>query len=87
MTSITPIIGSVLSKRYLRDHLALDPVWSKQQSVNAYRKWFHVCEHESNHRGEIAFLKSRLPGAKWRRIECYSFDMAINTAPPAIRSA
>ncbi|WP_138993023.1 DinB family protein [Larkinella sp. C7] len=44
--------------------LALDPVWSKQQPVNAYWKWFHVCEHESNHRGQIAFLKSRLPGAK-----------------------
>ncbi|KAA9354121.1 DUF664 domain-containing protein [Larkinella humicola] len=44
--------------------LALDPVWSKQQPVNTYWKWFHVCEHESNHRGQIAFLKSRLPGAK-----------------------
>jgi uncharacterized damage-inducible protein DinB len=31
---------------------------------NTYWKWFHVCEHESNHRGQISFLKSRLPGAK-----------------------
>ncbi|RRB11113.1 DUF664 domain-containing protein [Larkinella knui] len=44
--------------------LALDPIWSKEQPVNTYWKWFHVCEHESNHRGQISFLKSRLPGAK-----------------------
>jgi len=44
--------------------LELDPVWSKQEPVNTYWKWFHVCEHESNHRGQIAWLKSRLPGAR-----------------------
>jgi uncharacterized damage-inducible protein DinB len=44
--------------------LAIDPEWSKEQPLNTYWKWFHVCEHESNHRGQIAFLKSRLPGAK-----------------------
>lgn len=44
--------------------LAVDPVWSKKDNpVNTYWKWFHVCEHESNHRGQIAFLKGRLPGA------------------------
>jgi hypothetical protein len=32
--------------------------------TNNYCKWFHVCEHESHHLGQIAFLKSRLPGAK-----------------------
>jgi len=45
--------------------LAKDPVWSKPgQPVNTYWKWFHVCEHESNHRGQITFLKKRLPGTK-----------------------
>ncbi len=44
--------------------LATDPVWSKEQSLNTYWKWFHVCEHESNHRGQITWLKRRLPGAK-----------------------
>lgn len=43
---------------------AIDPEWSKEQPLNTYWKWFHVCEHESNHRGQIAWLKSRLPGAK-----------------------
>ncbi len=44
--------------------MAIDPVWSKEQNFNTYWKWFHVCEHESNHRGQIAWLTSRLPGAK-----------------------
>ncbi|MEO1049313.1 MAG: DinB family protein [Bacteroidota bacterium] len=28
--------------------------------TNNYCKWFHVCEHESNHNGQIKWLKSRL---------------------------
>ena len=32
--------------------------------TNNYCKWFHVCEHESNHNGQIKFLKKRIPGAK-----------------------
>jgi Protein of unknown function (DUF664) len=32
--------------------------------TNNYCKWFHVCEHESHHYGQIALLKSRVPGAK-----------------------
>lgn len=30
------------------------------KAVNTYWKWFHVCEHESHHRGQISWLKSRL---------------------------
>lgn len=48
--------------------MAVDPVWSKpNDAVNTYWKWFHVCEHESNHRGQITWQKSRLPGAKWAK--------------------
>jgi uncharacterized damage-inducible protein DinB len=47
--------------------LAIDPEWSKEEPLNTYWKWFHVCEHESNHRGQIAFIQSRLPGAKETR--------------------
>ena len=32
--------------------------------TNNFCKWFHVCEHESNHNGQIKFLAKRLPGAK-----------------------
>lgn len=53
-----------LKKRDDKWLLAVDPAWSTQQSLNTYWKWFHVCEHESNHRGQISWLKSRLPGAK-----------------------
>ncbi len=41
--------------------MAVDPEWSNaERSVNTYWKWFHVCEHESNHGGQIKFLKSRV---------------------------
>jgi len=35
-----------------------------EMGMNNFGKWFHVAEHESNHDGQIKFLKSRLPGAK-----------------------
>jgi uncharacterized damage-inducible protein DinB len=35
-----------------------------EMGMNNYGKWFHVAEHESNHNGQIKFLKSRVPGAK-----------------------
>lgn len=32
--------------------------------TNNYCKWFHVCEHESNHNGQFKYLRSRVPEAK-----------------------
>lgn len=29
--------------------------------TNNYCKWFHVCEHESNHNGQFKLIKSRIP--------------------------
>jgi Protein of unknown function (DUF664) len=43
--------------------MAVDKTWG-WGPTNNYCKWFHVCEHESNHNGQIKFLKSRFPGAK-----------------------
>jgi hypothetical protein len=43
--------------------LAVDDNWG-WGPTNNYCKWFHVCEHESNHNGQIKYIKSRLPGAK-----------------------
>ncbi len=37
-----------------------EPFFSNEPTNN-YCKWFHVCEHESNHRGQIKFIKKRLP--------------------------
>jgi uncharacterized damage-inducible protein DinB len=44
--------------------LAADPKFSQKQQINNYWKWFHVCEHESHHRGQISWLKKRIPGMK-----------------------
>jgi hypothetical protein len=32
--------------------------------TNNLCKWFHVCEHEAHHTGQVALLRKRLPGAK-----------------------
>jgi uncharacterized damage-inducible protein DinB len=37
-----------------------EPFFENKQTNN-YCKWFHVCEHESNHRGQIKFILQRLP--------------------------
>jgi hypothetical protein len=43
--------------------MSVDETWP-WGPTNNFCKWFHVCEHESHHTGQIAFLTSRLPGAK-----------------------
>jgi len=43
--------------------MAVDKDWP-WGPTNNYCKWFHVCEHEAHHSGQIAFLKKRIPGAK-----------------------
>jgi uncharacterized damage-inducible protein DinB len=35
---------------------------SAREPTNNYCKWFHVCEHESHHNGQVTWLKGRLPG-------------------------
>jgi hypothetical protein len=65
--AITAVREKTLSDLKNKDDnwlLAVDPEWSKERPLNTYWKWFHVCEHEANHRGQIAWLRSRLPGAK-----------------------
>lgn len=45
-----------------------DDKWLMSQSgqgfggkpTNNYARWFHVCEHESNHRGQITMIKKRM---------------------------
>jgi uncharacterized damage-inducible protein DinB len=66
LDEITAVRNKTLQEFKNRDDkwlLAIDPEWSKERPLNTYWKWFHVCEHESNHRGQITWLKSRLPGA------------------------
>ena len=35
--------------------------------TNNYCKWFHVCEHESNHNGKIKWIKGRAAGVSHSR--------------------
>jgi uncharacterized damage-inducible protein DinB len=44
--------------------MTVDDKFFGGQPTNNYCKWFHVCEHESNHNGQIKWIKSRIPGAK-----------------------
>jgi uncharacterized damage-inducible protein DinB len=53
-----------LKKRDDKWLMAVDPEFFGNQPTNNYCKWFHVVEHESNHNGQIKWIKSRLPGAK-----------------------
>ena len=43
--------------------LAADKTWVWGPTNNLC-KWFHVCEHEAHHTGQIAMLRKRLPGAQ-----------------------
>ena len=43
--------------------LAVDERWPWGPTDNLC-KWFHVCEHESHHTGQISLIRSRTPGAK-----------------------
>jgi uncharacterized damage-inducible protein DinB len=43
--------------------MTVDQTWP-WGPTNNYCKWFHVCEHESHHAGQIDLLLKRLPGAK-----------------------
>jgi hypothetical protein len=42
----------------------VDPAFFDNQPTNNYCKWFHVVEHIANHRGQITWIRNRLPGAK-----------------------
>lgn len=44
--------------------MQIDEHFFGNKPTNNYCKWFHVCEHESNHNGQIKWIKGRLPGAK-----------------------
>lgn len=43
--------------------LAVDQTWPWGPTNNLC-KWFHVCEHESHHAGQIDMLIKRTPGYK-----------------------
>jgi uncharacterized damage-inducible protein DinB len=59
--------GRTLAELKKRDDawlFAIDPKFFGGQPTNNYAKWFHVVEHEANHRGQIRWIAKRFPGAK-----------------------
>jgi uncharacterized damage-inducible protein DinB len=42
----------------------VDPHFFGDLPTNNFCKWFHVCEHEANHRGQMTVIRKRLPGNK-----------------------
>ena len=36
-------------------------IFFDNKPTNNHAKWFHVCEHESNHRGQMKFIIKRMP--------------------------
>ncbi|HJZ75645.1 MAG TPA: DUF664 domain-containing protein [Vicinamibacterales bacterium] len=56
-------------ERTLERLAARDDAWLEQSvsvapAVNAHWAWFHVAEDEINHRGQIRWLRARLPGRR-----------------------
>lgn len=49
-----------LAKRDDEWLLKIDENWVWDAPTNNYCKWFHVVEHESNHNGQIKYIKSRV---------------------------
>ena len=65
LDSLREVREQTLVKLRKRDDewlMKVDPDWT-WGPTNNYCKWFHVCEHESNHNGQIKWLKNRMPGA------------------------
>ena len=70
---------SELSKRDDEWLMAIDPSWS-WGATNNLCKWFHVCEHESHHLGQIDLILKQLPGQQSRDKRSLHKGQASRTA-------
>ncbi|WP_394971327.1 DinB family protein [uncultured Croceitalea sp.] len=59
MTKVRDFTLAEFKKRDDEWLLSVDEAWP-WGPTNNYCKWFHVCEHESNHNGQFKFIKSRI---------------------------
>jgi len=65
LTALREVREKTLSEFKKRDDkwfAEVDPSFFWKKPTNIFCKWFHVCEHEANHRGQITMIKKRLPG-------------------------
>jgi hypothetical protein len=66
LNALEEVRGKTLNEFRKRDDKwlqAVDKSWPWGPTNNLC-KWFHVCEHESHHNGQISLIKGRTPGAK-----------------------
>ena len=61
LDKLKEVRAQTLAELQKRDDAWLMQADSGNEPMNNYCKWFHVCEHESNHNGQIKWLKARLP--------------------------
>jgi hypothetical protein len=62
LSTLEEVRSNTIKEFKLRDDkwlLAVDEKWF-WGPTNNYCKWFHVCEHESNHNGQIKYIRSRV---------------------------
>jgi hypothetical protein len=67
LTNLQQVRQKTLSELQKRDDewlARVDPSFFDEQPTNNYCKWFHVCEHIANHRGQITWIRKRLPAPK-----------------------
>lgn len=62
LNSVRKITVEEFAKRDDEWIMKSEPFFNNEPTNN-YCKWFHVCEHESNHRGQIKMIKKRMPGS------------------------
>lgn len=61
LEELKDVRGATLDKLSERDDAWLERAVSVAPRINAHWAWFHVAEDEINHRGQIRWLRARLP--------------------------
>ena len=61
---LTRIRQATLAALAERDDVWLEDPLAAATELNAHWAWFHVAEDEINHRGQIRWLRARLPGRR-----------------------
>jgi hypothetical protein len=62
LSTLDEVRNNTIKEFKLRDDkwlLTVDEKWY-WGPTNNYCKWFHVCEHESNHNGQVKYIRSRV---------------------------
>ena len=62
MTEVRETTLKEFKKRDDKWFAEVDPHFFGNMPTNNFCKWFHVCEHEANHRGQMTVIRKRLPG-------------------------